>query len=399
MPYKQTALAIGFVFLICLGGCSKPTEEAATSNFDQKVKPGPWGELEISYIQISPPIDYIPELRIIPDNQIWRFPGWDRQTLLKFLDNNAIGAQTRQALRLKIAPDPENNGVMIRPSEEEIINLGPGERAYIYNQLSAYKINRAHDKVHRYAGSSLDEWLNGAKISGSTRDMLDKLVYRNGGLLFFVDLPILMRRIESVEERQELFRALSREKTMLIKLRIGDDSNLRAIAEYWGRGVHAKDIYPLLESLRNRPGERSIDIVHLMPPFARRHLFMFPHIYDDADESTSMRDCHWTTFNFFNLALDNSYSTAAVVKKTIETGYHKIEPAELRFGDVILYLEGNHLLHSAVFLAGDIVFTKNGTNFSSPWMFMHMPDLENYYARNNPLKIMYLRKKSQLQMP
>ncbi len=46
--------------------------------------------------------------------------------------------------------------------------------------------------------------------------------------------------------------------------------------------------------------------------------------------------------------------------------------------------------HSAVFLADDLVFTKNGNNYMMPWIIMHIPDLHAMYPN---LKIAYMRRK------
>jgi hypothetical protein len=49
--------------------------------------------------------------------------------------------------------------------------------------------------------------------------------------------------------------------------------------------------------------------------------------------------------------------------------------------------------HSAVFLADDLVFTKNGDNYRQPWMIMHIPDLLATYPATPPMHPVYLRPK------
>ena len=46
------------------------------------------------------------------------------------------------------------------------------------------------------------------------------------------------------------------------------------------------------------------------------------------------------------------------------------------YGDILLLMnDRNEIKHSAVYLADDLVFTKNGNNYRQPWMLMHIPDL------------------------
>ena len=48
-------------------------------------------------------------------------------------------------------------------------------------------------------------------------------------------------------------------------------------------------------------------------------------------------------------------------------------------GGFLLDKNGN-AIHSAVYLADDIVFTKNGNNYTQPWMLMHLKDLIAEYT-------------------
>ena len=49
------------------------------------------------------------------------------------------------------------------------------------------------------------------------------------------------------------------------------------------------------------------------------------------------------------------------------------------------------ITHSAVFLADDLVFTKNGQNYTMPWMIMRIADLRAMYPNSN---IVYIRRKT-----
>jgi len=364
--------------------------------FDVKGRPGPWGELEISYIQISPPMDIVPELRVIVRGRMWHFPEWDRDKLTDFISASPLSEDVKGVFINKIEADPHTGGVQITPTTEEVVGLSAEARAYIYNVLSHYKINKAHDKAHRYASPSLDEWMRGVRLSEGARSTMEKLLYRNGNMLFFVDVPILMESISSPAEQRDVLRALGREKTMLIKLRLSDDSDVEALTRYWSEGGRASRVHPLLKSVKERVGDRTLDIVHLLPSFVRGRVYTYPDIREYSSEEVTPQDCHWTSLNFFNPEADNNYGNAAKVKECIESQYVKVDGNDLRVGDLLLYMEDRHLIHSAVYIASDIVFTKNGTNYSSPWMFMYMSDMEQYYPQKEPLKVLYLRPKGRL---
>jgi hypothetical protein len=63
-------------------------------------------------------------------------------------------------------------------------------------------------------------------------------------------------------------------------------------------------------------------------------------------------------------------------------------------GDILLLMnDKNEIKHSAVYLADDLVFTKNGNNYRQPWMIMHIPDLLATYPNSPPMRRIYMRTK------
>ena len=69
-----------------------------------------------------------------------------------------------------------------------------------------------------------------------------------------------------------------------------------------------------------------------------------------------------------------------------------------RYGDLVFLVKANgDIIHSCVFLADDIVYTKNGGHFTAPWMLATIPDLvDNYSAYVAPeekLTVAYYRNK------
>ncbi len=63
-------------------------------------------------------------------------------------------------------------------------------------------------------------------------------------------------------------------------------------------------------------------------------------------------------------------------------------------GDLVLLLDNqNKVIHSAVYIADDIVFTKNGINFAQPWVMMHEKDMVGHFSGLNPVRVAYFRKR------
>mgnify|MGYP003847148009 CR=1 FL=1 len=58
---------------------------------------------------------------------------------------------------------------------------------------------------------------------------------------------------------------------------------------------------------------------------------------------------------------------------------------------------GKKVIHAAIFITTDIVFTKNGYDFTQPWVLMRKQDMLDTYAARYPtstLQSIYFRKRS-----
>jgi hypothetical protein len=55
---------------------------------------------------------------------------------------------------------------------------------------------------------------------------------------------------------------------------------------------------------------------------------------------------------------------------------------------------GQNALHMCVYLADDVVFTKNGANAIQPWVLMKVPEMLGIYQRLRPFQIVYYRQRN-----
>jgi len=80
-------------------------------------------------------------------------------------------------------------------------------------------------------------------------------------------------------------------------------------------------------------------------------------------------DCHWSSLNFFNYdaqpyLLDSRLATSAVLERFVA---HRANLSDSATSCSSLTSNGD-AFHSCVYLADDIVFSKNGRNVLSPWI-------------------------------
>ena len=64
-------------------------------------------------------------------------------------------------------------------------------------------------------------------------------------------------------------------------------------------------------------------------------------------------------------------------------------------GDIVAFLDGEgNLFHTVVYIADDLVFSKNGVSAMAPWTLMQLDDVKSYYRgrSENPRLIVHRRK-------
>jgi hypothetical protein len=171
---------------------------------------------------------------------------------------------------------------------------------------------------------------------------------------------------------------------MLVKLHVSRSDQLDQLVAYWGRGGRERDVRPILESLSHFRRDQVLDIVHLLPPLARRRLYTYGR--------DNERNCYWTALNYFNETPDDRLLDLNFVAYALSNQWH-IVTGPPRFGDVaVFHDEGEVARHGAVFLADDLMFTKNGIGTSRPWVLMRLPHLRDIYWREPPLQVRYYRR-------
>lgn len=274
--------------------------------------------------------------------------------------------------------------------QRHVFGLTPESRSVIYSALSQFPENREQHEPFRFRADAEDEWWKNSGLNPETLAAVKRLIYRRGSAVLFSDISLLLPTIKSFEERTRLLKTLARKSTLLVKLQLNPQTDIEALENYWG-GTGNKDIGPLLRSLTQHSNGATIDIVHLLPPFARSRLYTYPSI--NNPDSVTFMDCHWTVLNFFNSEPDEKYEDINEVTIAFRNNYYPVA-GRPKFGDIYLFaLPNGDIIHSCVFIADDIVFTKNGASATSPWILMNLQDVIAYYPSDQPLDIQRYRPK------
>lgn len=353
---------------------------------------GPWGKLTLTPIVISPPLEYVPADWGRNAAAEWVFPEATPDVVAAFLGSTGLSPEHIAQLMPRARQESRIRGVVINPPAEVVRALSPDVRARLYTQLSKSTLNFDQAQSFRFWGKTPSDWFDGTLMSASTRQLVEPLVYTDADFLHFADIESIRSQIPSPEERQYLAKALLRNATVMIRLSVDSLEEVSGLAQYWGTGGRRTDIRPLLESIAIADDSQSVDVVHLLPAFARNHLYRYPKTQTIDLTRPLLANCLWSSLNFFKDQPDDRYLDVNFALNVLRTEYYVVEHG-FQLGDVLALVDDEgDLFHVAVHLADGLVFTKNGTSPVAPWTIMSVDQLKNYYRRRaeNP-RLIYHR--------
>ncbi len=350
---------------------------------------GPWGRLTAQPILIEAPKSFLsPNFRL--GNGRWYFAASQSAEVDSLLRSCGLTPAQISTVLPTLLPVAGRPGLMAAtPSAQLIRDLSPEVRSALYDKLALLPENFAQVEPFRITDLYLDDWLDADTLPPEVIAQVKDLLWRRGTSLLFSDYNTVADTLTSPALKLELLRQLTRKASLVIKLAVPDHGDIEPLVSYWGAGGRADKVRPLLASVANSGGA-DVDISNLLPIFARQRLYRFPEALPGTDLGPG---CHWSAFNFFNSGpTDETLHTPEGVEKVLSAGY---VPAtgEPRFGDIILLtLPDGSSIHSAVYIADGIVFTKNGPSLATPFVFSTMEDMLAFYPSSETLSLTYYRR-------
>jgi len=359
-------------------------------------KPGPWGDLSYTPFTIAAPDDLLPIRSLETEGVKWLFKGYTSDSFVTLLQSTSLKPEDQQKL---LAPDVfhlQANGVLLTPSADLVMSLPTDVRDELYTILAAFTENEY--QFSYVSKATLNDRFSSGDISPSTMDLFRSLCSDRGNYLMFSGLSALLSRLPSYTEKLHFVKALTSQRTMLMRLHITPQTDIDTLAEYWGKGCWDTDVRTILKSLTAIPDGTWMNILMVLPPGPSGLLYSYPTITDNPMDGPPVnRDCHWTSLNFFLDVPNPNFGKADYAFNEIKTNYFPI-PGDPRYGDLVLFSKPDgSVIHSAIYIADDICYTKNGATSIHPWMLATVADLLDQYSCQVPpdqkLTVSYFRNK------
>lgn len=380
-PHKQfcqLVILLAFTLISCLHG----EDEVPDDTGDQKINAcaeGPWGRLSYYHFYLEAP-DYVVAQFPLPATMTkWVFNIGDFDKIEPLLAGAGMAPERIEQLILPRRVVKDERYVYLFPSAADLESLTPETRSAIYTELARNPANVFHYSPVFFLADSVQEWAKESGLPDETVATIERLAYKSGDALVFSDIPLLLTHAQNVSEARLIMQKLTRVRTLMAQLDLSENDSIPDLLNYWstGLGLRRKEMEPLMKAIVHTKGVAYLDILHLLPPLPRKLLYTYP----DMGYATEgrMPDCHWTSLNFFNIRPQQFLLDTHLATSLVKQDFEKVEPP-FRYGDVLMFIEPDgKAVHSATYLADDIMFSKNGSNILAPWLLMRLQDLMKLY--------------------
>ena len=172
--------------------------------------------------------------------------------------------------------------ITVVPSNEAVLGLTPQARVSIYSVLTPWEEDSYHHEPVVIFAHSVREWLRQEDLPEGVVAAIEKTSYHRGKNLVFADTPLVLRMVRTEEERLKIRKALTRTPTLVVSLRVTPETDVAAIANYWGGPKYAAEILPFLEANADSGASHSVGLGRLLPPIPVNSSIPSPMRLSDA---------------------------------------------------------------------------------------------------------------------
>lgn len=341
-------------------------------------KPGPWGDLEVRAVYLEPPESLLAAVTKPSATTRWTFeqttPGKVREILTDAKLPEEVIARLLSPVRMTVS----GNSVVLLPEVSDLEAISQESRSTLYQELARCPANEYQRDPVFVLGGDVEDWLQGVAMTSAQQALFRRLLWKRGRAVVFSDVHALLSLAGSDNEARAVFRAITRVRSLVVELKLPVRADLKAFIDYWSAGQSEAPRLAFVRAVTQRRAPQTVDITHFLPAIFRQRAYTFP----EAEPGSNGRfpDCHWTSLNFFNVTPNDVFLDTAKASEYLMKKYEVVD-APYRFGDVLCFMNEGEGLHTCVYIADDIVLTKNGDSVLAAWALMQLKDVDAIYNR------------------
>ena len=213
---------------------------------------GPWGNIEALKTPLANADGILPDQIERFQHPKWIFENCSDDRLIRFFDSCDLRPTERRILLNKWFWKIRPNGFEIAPSDALIWSLDRVSREQIYAVLAKNSANYSQCFPFVLPGVAFEQRLKENAVTVQNVEKIIRLTYTNGDNLCFTDLHTA-KEVLSPDQFKLFVGVLYETPAYRLRLRVTPDSDIDALAKYWGKGGREKRIKPLLSALAKVP--------------------------------------------------------------------------------------------------------------------------------------------------
>lgn len=349
-------------------------------------RPGPWGELDYFYTFLEAPEEMVDLMEVPARQTVWRFMGWHEAQVRELIESLGLP----KAMEKELIGDSQwydlEDEVRVHPSASLVLALPGMARQKIYGVLRQWEENRFHQAPVVIGSGKIRGHFAGTGLSEALVSAIEKTSYPLGNGLAFSDVALLVDLANSESEVRAVMKALTRTRTLILRLKIGPESRLEKLSKYWVAGDRYNEPIPILDAVLRAKSIRHVDVVQLLPPTPRKNLYTYPPL--SLGMSGVYPDGYSSALDFFEFWPKQRIWDEKEFRKQIQRQYRSAQGSAL-FGDILVLADAQtgKWMHACVYIADDIVYTKNGSDVIQPWILMKYGDLVARQGNGGEVKV------------
>lgn len=363
---------------------SKYEGEKISLNTTETCQTGVWGSIELISSIIQPCEEYIVNqinrydlYEQFNSSRQWVFNDMKLENIKQLFLDGGLDEAVCSRLLQSTSPISGGKGYITTLPDEILNSFTPETRARLYNLIGDCSGNGMYGQPVYFCSGNPEEWFYQSSLSEKQIEKLLSLVYVKNGVSYISDIHLVLPLIAE-DELVGFIQTIFRSKTVDCQLIIEEGQDVSGLVNYWGGPDDARSVEDTLEKLSQKTGGGKISISELLPVIPQNRL----DTYVGLDEfEADWKDCHWTTINFFNHRVDESYYNSPDTFSYLCKLSKPIKAEEMKFGDIVsVFDENNILVHSCIYIADNLVMTKNGMGNLMPFVISYLDKTVSIYG-------------------
>jgi len=362
-------------------GCAAASLVAVCFHGASAIEPvsisGPWGTLEYHKVALEPPETQLWD-GLFVEETLWDFPLPDREAVLALLASLGFPEPLCDAMRTRgvWGEGLTESQTRVELDDELVRMIGSEQRKAVTHWWQENYRDFLARLIVNIEPGNLDQIER--RVGRAAREVTEWSAFRRGEVTATIDRAYILRQLATRAEKEAFIRSIFTSQTLVVRLVLDESSDLDEVIRYWSAGGKNSEVESILAGLYYAGGVEKIDIIHLMPPNAKKYLFAFTR-YQDINPFNAP-DCFWTAQQFFRPAMSQRVLDSLPLEYYLDADFETVA-GEPQIGDLVCIFEPDthDFVHAYVHIAGDVVFSKNGTSFIRPHILTTFDQMMSVY--------------------